>query len=190
MSLPSSTTSNCARILRRVWDADEFLSPHGIRSLSRAHAAAPFVFDDRSVAYEPGEAKSKIKGGNSNWRGPVWFPTCIMLIEALRTLGESLGPTYSPWQAVAGLSEADGKLPPTLVDLAHDLAERLMSLFRRDGSGRRPIHGSCPRFQNDPHWRDLLLFYEYFHGDTGQGLAPRTRPAGLRWSRRCSTNGG
>jgi hypothetical protein len=148
------------RLLRRVWDPGEFLSDYGLRSLSKAHQSRPFELDGRSVGYEPAEAEpgSKIKGGNSNWRGPIWFPTCFLLIESLRKLAQAFGPTFSVGPGL------------TFPEMARDLADRLIRVFTRDASGRRPVFGDCGLFQDDPHWRDCLLFYEYFHGDNGSGL--------------------
>ncbi len=153
------------RILERVWDPTEFLSDHGVRSLSKAHAAHPFEFEGLSVGYEPGESRNWIKGGNSNWRGPIWFPTSFLLIESLRKLAKAYGPE-------AGIvSKAHGGRRLTFGELASDLAERLITLFTRDPTtGHRPSDGQVDRFADDPHWRDLILFYEYFHGDTGAGL--------------------
>jgi hypothetical protein len=152
------------RILQRVWDETEFLSQYGIRSLSKRHERQPFVLDGRPVAYEPAEAssRSKIKGGNSNWRGPIWFPTCFLLIESLRKLGKAYGPTF---QVPLGPARQ-----ATFPKLAEDLANRLIRIFTRDPQGRRPVYGGARKFQDDPHWRDLILFYEYFHGDNGAGL--------------------
>jgi hypothetical protein len=152
------------RILERMWDPAEFLSPYGIRSLSKVHELAPFELDGNVVGYEPAEAVCKIKGGNSNWRGPIWFPTCFLLIESLRKLGKALGPSID---CPAG-DALDRKLK--FPDLARDLADRLIRIFTRDSTGRRPVHGRARLFQEDPNWRDYLLFYEYFHGDNGSGL--------------------
>ena len=152
------------RILERVWDPDEFLSPHGIRSLSRYHEQHPFEFDGSKVSYEPAEAVSKIRGGNSNWRGPIWFPANFLLIESLRKLGKAFGPTFMV------KAPSHGGRPLTFPQLARDLAERLICLFQRDDSGHRPIYGGTRKFQEDPHWRDHVLFHEYFHGDNGAGL--------------------
>jgi hypothetical protein len=154
------------RLLARVLDPEEFLSPYGVRSLSKYHQQHPFVFAGLSVGYEPAEALSTLKGGNSNWRGPIWFPTNFLMIDALRKLGQAYGPSFLIQCPGAGPGEAPG----TLTDLARDLADRLIRLFTRDAAGRRPICGRQEKFQTDPHWRDHLLFYEYFHGDTGAGL--------------------
>jgi hypothetical protein len=153
-----------ARILERVWDPEEFLSPHGIRSLSRYHEQNPFELDGNKVGYEPAEAASKIRGGNSNWRGPVWFPANFLLIESLRKLGKAFGPTFTIKAA------SHGGRPLTFPQLARDLAERLMSLFLLNDAGNRPIYGGTHKFLDDPHWRDYVLFHEYFHGDNGAGL--------------------
>ncbi len=152
------------RMLQRILDPDEFLSPWGLRSLSKVHEAHPFRFADQEVRYEPGEAEVKIMGGNSNWRGPVWFPTTFLLIESLRTLGEAYGPAFTV--------PAFGRSGPplTLEQVAEDLANRLIRIFTRDASGRRPVHGERRQFQEDPYWRDLILFHEYFHAETGEGL--------------------
>ncbi len=150
------------RLLARLCDEDEFLSPYGVRSLSKYHERSPFVLDGRSVGYEPAEAATKIKGGNSNWRGPLWLPTNYLLIEALRQLGKAYGDNYPV--------RLPGREPTTFWELARELANRLVRLFRRDAAGRRPVFGGCRTFQEDPHWRDHLLFYEYFHGDNGAGL--------------------
>ncbi len=103
-------------------------------------------------------------GGNSNWRGPVWFPTTYLMIESLRTLGEAYGPRFRV--------PANGRSGPpvTLGEVAEDLANRLVRIFTRDASGRRPVHGERRKFQEDPYWRDLILFHEYFHAETGEGL--------------------
>jgi hypothetical protein len=150
------------RMLKYLCDGNEFLSDYGLRSLSRWHAANPFVLNNAQVTYEPGEADSKIKGGNSNWRGPIWFPTAFLMIESLRKLAKAYGDNLN-------ISDASGR-QWTIGDLARAHAERLISIFVRDGSGKRPVYGSIEKFQNDPHWRDYVMFHEYFHGDTGVGL--------------------
>jgi len=153
-----------ARVLQRVWDPDEFLSIGGIRSLSKYHEARPFTLGDLSVAYEPAEAVEKIKGGNSNWRGPIWFPTNFLLIEALTKIDEAMRSSL----AVPTRGSPDRALTPR--EMAAALAERLIGLFTRGADGRRRMFGGIEKFQEDPHWRDCLQFPEYFNGDTGAGL--------------------
>jgi hypothetical protein len=151
-------------LLERILDPNEFLSEWGIRSLSKVHEHHPFVFGRSEVRYEPGEADCKIKGGNSNWRGPIWFPTSFLLIESLRKLGKAYGPTFK----VKAPGSAEGEL--TLDKMAEEIANRMIKMFVRDENGRRQIYGNLKKFQDDPHWRDCLLFFEYFHGDSGAGL--------------------
>ncbi|MFZ0922104.1 MAG: hypothetical protein WA020_03525, partial [Candidatus Acidiferrales bacterium] len=153
-----------SRILEHLWDAEEFLSVAGIRSLSKRHEKEPFVFEGREVRYEPGEAESKIKGGNSNWRGPIWFPTSYLIVESLKKFGEAFGSDFAVKTAAYGGKSVTPK------QMAAEIAGRMIELFVRDGGGARRIHGGARIFQNDAHWRDLLLFHEYFHGDTGAGL--------------------
>jgi hypothetical protein len=153
-----------SRMLQRILDPEEFLSPWGLRSLSKYHDAHPFRFADQEVRYEPGEAEVKIMGGNSNWRGPVWFPTTYLMIESLRTLGKAYGPRFTV--PMAGRSGP----PVPLGHVAEDLANRLIRIFTRDACGRRPVHGDRRQFQEDPYWRDLILFHEYFHAESGEGL--------------------
>ncbi|HWE36314.1 MAG TPA: glucosidase [Isosphaeraceae bacterium] len=152
------------RILGRVCDPREFFSDYGVRSLSKAHESSPFVFSGKYVGYEPAEAVSKIKGGNSNWRGPIWFPTSFLLIESLRKLAKAYGLST----AVATPDGNGSEL--TFLNLAASIADRMIRIFTRDADGRRPVYGGATKFQEDPHWRDLILFYEYFHGDNGAGL--------------------
>jgi len=151
-------------LLERVWDPAEFRSEYGLRSLSKFHEQHPYRLGDAQVGYEPAESREKLKGGNSNWRGPIWFPTTFMMIESLRKLGKAYGQQFAIESPVPG--EPDVKLN----EMARGFAERLISLFTRDAHGRRPAHGWYEKFQRDPHWRDLLLFYEYYNGDTGMGL--------------------
>ncbi|HEX8282737.1 MAG TPA: hypothetical protein VF588_05255 [Pyrinomonadaceae bacterium] len=151
-------------LLERVWDPAEFRSEYGLRSLSKFHEREPFRLGGAEVGYEPAESREMLKGGNSNWRGPVWFPTTFMMIESLRKLGKAYGRQF------AVESPVPGEPPVKLDEMARGFAERLISVFTRDAEGRRPAHGWYEKFQRDPHWRDLLLFYEYFHGDTGMGL--------------------
>lgn len=148
-------------ILERLWDDGEFLSDFGIRSLSKYHEAHPFRFGNSEVRYEPAEADMKIKGGNSNWRGPIWFPTSYLLIRCLKKFGDAMGPNW-------GIERNGETITPTM--MAEEIANRMIKLFKRDGNGHRPIFGHSRRFQEDPLWRDYLLFFEYFHGDTGAGL--------------------
>jgi hypothetical protein len=151
------------RVLQRLWDPKEFLSVGGIRSLSKYHEQHPFVFGGSAVRYEPAEADVKIKGGNSNWRGPIWFPTSFLLIESLATFDRA-------YDSAMRVGVPESQAPMTPGEMARQIAERMISLFTRDSHGRRRIFGGTETFQQDPHWRDLLLFNEYFHGDNGAGL--------------------
>jgi hypothetical protein len=152
------------KLLIRVWDETEFLSPGGIRSLSKFHHEHPFSFGAGTVRYEPAEADVKIKGGNSNWRGPIWFPTSYLLIESFAKFSEAFGPEF---QVKAPASHGTAMTP---VEMAREVANRMIGLFTRGQDGTRRIYGGTQKFQQDPHWRDLLLFNEYFHGDNGAGL--------------------
>ena len=149
------------RMLKHMADPDEFLSEYGMRSISKCHGDRPFVLGTASVAYEPGEADCKIKGGNSNWRGPIWFPTAFLMIESLRKLARAYGSDL-------GCSVNGRKW--TVGELAQTHARRMISIFLKDENGRRPVYGNIEKFQTDPHWRDYVYFHEYFHGDTGVGL--------------------
>lgn len=151
-----------ARILARLFDPAEFLSDYGIRSLSRYHAAHPYRYADAEVKYEPAETDSKIKGGNSNWRGPIWFPTTFLLIESLRKLGKAYGEDFRIADPQTGELR-------NMRDWASIVAERLIRIFTRN-DGRRAVFGDIKVFQNDPHWRDYIPFHEYFHGDNGAGI--------------------
>ncbi len=156
------------RILEVMLDETEFLSPHGIRSLSRAHAELPYrikVEDQEfSVAYEPGESRTYLFGGNSNWRGPVWFPVNLLLIESLQKYHHYFGPSFQ-----VECPTGSGNYM-NLWDVAAELSRRLTHLFLRDADGVRPALAPLERYAKDPHWRDLLLFHEYFHGDNGMGI--------------------
>jgi hypothetical protein len=156
------------RVLRYLLDENEFLSPHGIRSLSRVHQYHPYLVTiggrEYRVGYEPGESASGLFGGNSNWRGPVWFPLNYLLIEALEKYHHFYGDTLQ-----VECPTGSGRLMD-LQQVARELNRRLASLFLPEPSGRRPCHGQQEQFTSDPCWRDLLLFYEYFHGETGAGL--------------------
>jgi hypothetical protein len=162
------TREQLPRVLRFMLDEQEFLSDHGIRSLSRVHRARPYVLDadgvQSRVSYEPAESTSGVFGGNSNWRGPVWFPVNHLIIESLQKFDHF----YRDALKVACPTGSEQMM--TLWDVSLDLSRRLAALFMRDPAGRRPAHGEVARFQADPHWRELVLFYEYFHGDTGAGL--------------------
>jgi len=152
------------RLLERICDPEEFLSPHGLRSLSKYHEQNPFCFGGRCVGYEPGESDEKIKGGNSNWRGPVWFPTSYLLIRSLVKFDRAMGTQFATNSAGRG-----GQLPAPRA-LAGEIADRMIAIFKQDENGRRPCFGAYRKFQEDPYWRDCLLFNEYYHGETGQGL--------------------
>jgi hypothetical protein len=156
------------KLLLRMLDETEFLSDHGIRALSRAHLEHPYVFVhdgvDYSVDYEPAESHSHLFGGNSNWRGPVWMPVNYLLIDSLREFDSYYGPDFCVECPVG----SGNKL--SLGQVADELSKRLCRLFLRGADGRRPSLGDHPLLQQDPAFRDNLLFNEYFHGDTGEGL--------------------
>lgn len=156
------------KILRYMLDEDEFLGPHGIRSLSKYHLAHPFVFSmngcDYTVQYLPGESSSEVSGANSNWRGSVWLPVNILLIRSLLNLYQFYGDDFKV-ECPTGSG-----IYMSLFGVANEITRRLSSIFLRDPSGKRPVHGAAKKFQEDPHWKDLILFYEYFHGDNGGGL--------------------
>jgi hypothetical protein len=155
------------RMLRYMLDENEFLAPYGIRSLSAVHRNQPFVLglggQEYRVDYTPGESVTGMFGGNSNWRGPIWFPINFLLIEALERYGRFYGDELK-----VEYPTGSGNLC-SLQFVADELAQRLTRLFRRDGSGQRPFAGADRRFADHPHWRDLVLFHEYFDGDTGRG---------------------
>ncbi len=156
------------QVLRYMLDEDEFLSTHGLRSLSRYHRAHPFTVtiggQQYSIDYEGGESTTGMFGGNSNWRGPVWFPLNYVIITALQRFDSYYGSGFN-----VECPTGSGQFM-SLAAVASELSRRLTRLFLRDGSGRRPAHGTVEKFQTDAHWRELVLFYEYFHGDTGAGL--------------------
>ncbi len=156
------------RILRYMLDEAEFLSPHGVRALSKYHGDHPYVLSvngqEYRVDYEPAESSSGLFGGNSNWRGPVWFPLNFLLIESLQKFHHYFRGCLS-----IELPTGSGEMA-TLWEIAADLSRRLTRIFLRGSEGRRPVYGGIELFQSDPHWRDLILFYEYFHGDNGVGL--------------------
>jgi hypothetical protein len=156
------------RILSKMLDENEFLGPHGIRSLSKFHQQHPFIFyvggQEFRVDYLPAESNTGMFGGNSNWRGPVWMPVNAMIIRALLNYYLYYGDNFK-----IECPTGSGKLM-NLFEVAREIADRLSSTFLKDEHSRRPVYGGTEKFQTDPHWRDLILFYEYFHGDNGAGL--------------------
>ena len=154
--------SQIKKVLKKAFDPEEFFSEHGLRSLSKYHEKYPMEFWGRKVCYEPAESLEKIKGGNSNWRGPIWLPTNYLFLNSLDKLCNCLGPDYE-------ISMEDGSTKK-LGDLKHELKERLASLFRQGSDGARPIHGELTLYRDDPHFKELILFYEHYHGDSGRGL--------------------
>ena len=156
------------RILSRMLDENEFLSPYGIRALSRYHAEHPYLFnvggEEFRVNYLPAESDTGMFGGNSNWRGPIWMPMNALLLRALMSFYLYYGDSFK-----IECPTGSGKLM-NLFEVAREIANRLIRIFLRDKSGRRPVYGGAEKFQTDPHWKDYVLFYEYFHGDNGAGL--------------------
>jgi hypothetical protein len=156
------------RILTRMLDENEFLSAYGIRALSKFHEHHPYVFnvggEQHRVDYLPAESNTGMFGGNSNWRGPIWMPVNILLIRALLNFYTYYGDNFK-----IECPTGSGKLM-NLFEVAKEISDRLTKIFLRDASGRRPVYGGAKAFQEDAHWRDLILFYEYFHGDNGAGL--------------------
>jgi hypothetical protein len=156
------------RVLSRMLDPSEFLSDYGIRSLSRWHADHPYVFraggQEFHVPYLPAESDTGMFGGNSNWRGPIWFPVNALIIRALLQYYLYFGDDFT-----VECPTGSGRRM-NLYQVAEEIARRLTSIFTRNASGQRPVYGAARKFQEDPHWRDLILFYEYFHGDNGAGL--------------------
>ena len=156
------------RICERLFDDEEFLSPYGIRSLSKVYGEHPYSFtegsDSQTLTYSPGDSPVAMFGGNSNWRGPVWMPINFLLIESLQKYAHYYGDSFKvefPTRSGTWLN---------LWEVSLELEKRLVAIFRRDGSGRRAFNGDVALFQNDPHWRDLIQFNEYFHGDNGRGV--------------------
>ena len=166
LAIPSR--ERLARVLRYMLDESEFLSPYGIRSVSRVHKEHPFVFryggEEFRVDYDPAEGTSGLFGGNSNWRGPIWFPMNYLLIEALERYDHFYGDDFTVECPVGS-----GQML-TLGQVAQELSARMTRIFLPDANGNRPCHDGDARYANDPHWRDLVLFHEYFHGDTGRGV--------------------
>jgi hypothetical protein len=155
-------------VLRYMLDENEFLSPYGIRALSRIHLEHPYILklngNEYRVDYEPAESTTGLFGGNSNWRGPIWFPVNYLLIESLQKFHFFLGENFK-----AECPTGSGRMA-NLWQIAGEISQRLTRIFLRDENGRRPVFGGTERFQSDPHWRDLIPFHEYFHGDNGAGI--------------------
>jgi len=160
--------SKIERILAYMLDESEFFGPYGIRSLSRHHLEHPFVFrvghEEYRVQYLPGESNTGMFGGNSNWRGPVWMPVNVLLMRALLNLYQFYGDDFK-----VECPTGSGNML-ALFEVAQEISRRLSNIFLRDQNGRRPLYGGSKKFQEDPHWKDYILFYEYFHGDNGAGL--------------------
>jgi len=156
------------RILGYMLDENEFLSPHGIRAVSRFHHEHPYKLGvngmEHRVDYEPGESSTGLFGGNSNWRGPIWFPVNYLLVESLQKFHHYLGDDFK-----VEFPTGSGNML-TLWQVAGELSRRLTGIFLQDKNGRRPVFGNAEKFQTDPHWHDLILFHEYFHGDNGSGV--------------------
>jgi hypothetical protein len=156
------------RVLSRMLDETEFLSPYGVRALSRFHKDHPYVlrFDGtvNTVAYEPAESATGTFGGNSNWRGPIWFPVNYLLVESLQKYHHYYGEDFKVACPTGSNNQAD------LWQVAAEISHRLTKIFLRDDKGHRPVYGDTELFQSDPQWRDLVLFYEFFNGDSGAGL--------------------
>jgi hypothetical protein len=155
-------------VLRYMLDENEFLSPYGIRAVSRFHHDHPYVLNvmgmEHRVDYEPAESSTGLFGGNSNWRGPIWFPVNFLIIESLQKFHFYLGDEYK-----VEFPTGSGQMA-TLWHVAGEISRRLTHIFLRNSDSQRPVYGGTEKFQHDPHWRDLLLFYEYFHGDNGAGV--------------------
>jgi hypothetical protein len=156
------------RVLARMLDEERFLSPYGIRSLSRWHKDHPYVFtvhgEEYKVEYLPAESNTGMFGGNSNWRGPIWLPLNVLIIRGLLQFYTYYGDSFT-----IECPTGSGRRM-TLFQVAKEISDRLTRIFLRDSEGRRPVYGGTAKFQDDPHWRDHILFYEYFHGDNGAGL--------------------
>ena len=156
------------KMLSNMLDETRFLSPYGIRSVSKIHLDQPYIFQVNGrtyrLDYEPAESTTGLFGGNSNWRGPVWFPINFLLIETLQKFHYYLGDGFK------SACPAGSGRQMTLWEIAGELSRRLILLFSPEADGRRPFYGRIQQIQQDPHWRDLVIFNEYFHGDNGAGL--------------------
>ncbi len=148
--------------LKNIWNPEEFRSEFGLRSLSKYHQDHPAEMNGFTLFYEPGEAQEKIMGGNSNWRGPIWFPLNFLMIDTLLRLGEGFKDTLK--------IQCNDEASITLREMAEGFAKKLISIFKQDGAGKRPLYGDLEKFQKDPHFKDYFLFHEFFHGDSGKGL--------------------
>lgn len=155
-------THELQALLQKIWDPEEFRSSYGLRSVSKYHEKHPAYLHDVEFRYEPGEALEKIKGGNSNWRGPIWFPMNYLLIDSLKTLSTAFQDTIS--------IRVGQESPVTLEEMARGFSARLLALFCKDAKGNRPCFGDAEKFSKDPHFSSYLMFHEHFHGDTGRGL--------------------
>jgi len=162
------TEEKLRRVLARMLDENEFLSPYGIRALSRYHLENPFVFhhggQEFRVDYLPGDSNNGMFGGNSNWRGPIWMPVNFLILGSLYRLYAFYGDAFT-----IECPTGSGQFM-SLFEVAQELSHRLTRIFLPDASGRRPVYGATEKFQTDPHWKDYVLFYEYFHGDNGAGI--------------------
>jgi len=161
-------TNQLKRILEKLLDEDEFLSKYGVRALSKFYQDSPYVFrvgsHDHSVFYEPGESSSNMFGGNSNWRGPIWYPVNFMIIEALQKFHHYFGNSFKAEYSIRSGNQM------TLWEVSQEISKRLIKIFQKNDSGKRPIYNNMDKFQFDPAWHNLILFYEYFHGENGSGI--------------------
>jgi hypothetical protein len=166
--LSIATQDQLRQMLKYMLDEREFLSPYGIRALSQVHRDYPYHLfvngTDHRVDYEPAESSTGLFGGNSNWRGPIWFPVNFLLIESLQKYHFYLGDSFK-----VECPTGSGKMM-TLWEVAGEISRRLINIFLQDSDQRRPVFGGTKKFQNDPHWRSLIPFHEYFHGDNGAGI--------------------
>jgi len=171
------------RVLKVMLDENEFLSPHGIRALSKVYDEQPYVFrtngEDHVVRYQPAESDTGLFGGNSNWRGPVWFPVNYLLIEALERYHHFYG------DGLKVECPTGSGVMMTLREVAQEIASRLGTIFLPDGGGRRPVHGERTAYARDPYWKDLVLFYEYFHGENGRGVGASHQTGWTALALRC-----
>jgi hypothetical protein len=156
------TEEQLKSVLRYIWDPSEFRSSFGLRSLSKVHLDNPFVFENKRVGYEPGDSRERIKGGNSNWRGPIWMQTNYMLIDVLSKMSKVALKEFK--------INVEHENAVDLEQMASSFADRIISIFAKDNDGNRPVWGPSFPFKNDPHWKDYIPFYEFYNPETGQGL--------------------